>query len=69
VFLGKETVSDLPMVNCQGASVKANESEGFLPTAIFKRVFISHAGSYAIINPAKHSSVPAELAIVTPWPQ
>ena len=67
VFLGKGTVSDLPMVSCQGASVKANESEGFLPTAIFKSIFISHAGSYAIINPAKHASVPAELAIVTPW--
>jgi predicted aspartyl protease len=69
VFLGKETVSDVPMVSCQGASVKANESEGLLPTAIFKQIFISHAGSYAIINPAKHSSVPTELAIVTPWSQ
>jgi hypothetical protein len=69
VFLGKETVSDLPMVSCQGASVKANGSEGLLPTAIFKQIFISHAGSYAIINPAKRSSVPAELAIVTPWPR
>jgi predicted aspartyl protease len=69
VFLGKETVSDLPMVSCQGASVKTNDSEGLLPTAIFKRIFISHAGSYAIINPAKRPSVPAELAIVTPWSQ
>jgi predicted aspartyl protease len=69
VFLGKETVSDLPMVSCQGASVKANESGGFLPTAIFKRIFISHAGSYAIINPAKRSSARAELAIVTPRSQ
>jgi predicted aspartyl protease len=69
VFLGKDTVSDLPMVSCQGASVKTYESEGLLPTAIFKRIFISHAGSYAIINPAKHSSVRAELAIVTPWSQ
>jgi predicted aspartyl protease len=66
VFLGKMAVSDLPMVSCQGASVKANGSEGLLPTAIFKRIFISHAGSYAIINPAKRSSVPADLAIVTP---
>ena len=66
VFLGKETVSDLPMVKCQSASVKTNGGEGLLPTAIFKRVFISHAGSYAIINPAKRSSVAAELAVVTP---
>jgi predicted aspartyl protease len=69
VFLGKETVSYLPMVSCQGASVKASESEGLLPTAIFKQIFISHAGSYAIVNPAKRSSVPAELAIVTPGSQ
>jgi hypothetical protein len=64
--LGKETVSDLPMVRCQGASVKENASQGLLPTAIFKQIFISHTGSYAIINPAKRSSVPADLAIVTP---
>jgi predicted aspartyl protease len=69
VFLGKGTVRDLPMVSCQGASVKTNGSEGLLPTAVFKQIFISHAGSYAIINPAKRSSVPAELAIVTPWRQ
>jgi hypothetical protein len=55
------------MVSCQGASVKAIDSEGLLPTAIFKRIFIIHAGSYAIINPAKRSSIPAELAIATPW--
>jgi hypothetical protein len=69
VFLGKETVSDLAMVKCQGPSVKANDSEGLLPTSIFKRIFISHAGSYAIINPTTRSSVPAELAAVPPWPR
>jgi predicted aspartyl protease len=69
VFLGKETVNDLAMVSCQGASVKTNDSEGLLPTAIFKRIFISHAWSYAIINPARRSNVAAELALVTPWSQ
>jgi hypothetical protein len=54
------------MVSCQGASVKANGNEGLLPTAIFKQIFISHAGSYAIINPAKRSSVAAAVAVVTP---
>jgi hypothetical protein len=56
------------MVSCQGASVKENECQGLLPTIVFKQIFISHAGSYAIINPAKRSGVPAELAMVTPWP-
>jgi predicted aspartyl protease len=69
VFLGKGTVSDLPIVSCQGASVKENESQGLLPTVVFKQIFISHAGSYAIVNPAKRSSIPAEIAIVRPLPQ
>jgi predicted aspartyl protease len=51
VYLGKGTVSDLPMVSCGSASAKPPDCEGILPTAIFKQVFLSHAGSFAIINP------------------
>ena len=61
VHLGKGTVSDLPMVSCKSATVKPKESEGTLPTAIFKQIFISHAGSYAIVNPTR---VPEEVAVV-----
>jgi hypothetical protein len=52
VYLGKGTVSDLPMVSCESASAKPKDCEGILPKAIFKQVFLSHAGSFAIINPS-----------------
>ena len=66
LFLGKGTESHLPMESCQSATVKPKDSEGILPTAIFKQIFISHAGSYAIINPARRLNVAREIAVVTP---
>ena len=51
LYLGKGMVSDLRVVSCHSTTVKPQDSDGLLPTAIFKQVFISHAGSYAIINP------------------
>jgi predicted aspartyl protease len=62
VHLGKGTVSDLAMVSCQSATVKPKDSKGILPTGIFKQVFISHRGSYAIINPTHLSG---EIAVAT----
>jgi hypothetical protein len=52
VNFGKRAVSDLLMMRCQSKTVKPRDPEGILPTAIFKQIFISHAGSYAIINPS-----------------
>jgi predicted aspartyl protease len=66
VHLGKGTVSNLPMVSCQSATVRAQDSEGILPTGLFKQVFISHGGSYAILNPQKRGNLPLEMAAVTP---
>lgn len=65
VQLGTGTVSNLPLVSCQSATVNAQGSEGVLPTGIFKQVFISHGGSYAIINPQKRGNVPLEMAALT----
>jgi len=69
VYLGKGTVIDLTMVSCQSARVKPEDSKGVLPTGIFKQIFISHAGSYAIINPIQSGNVPREVAAVAPLPQ
>jgi predicted aspartyl protease len=69
VHLGKGMVSNLPMVSCQSATVKAQASEGILPTGIFKQVFISHAESYAILNPQKRGNIPLEMAALTPLSQ
>jgi predicted aspartyl protease len=69
VHLGKGTVSNLPMVSCQSATVKAQDSEGILPTGIFKQVFISHGGSYVILNPQRRANIPLEMTALTPLSQ
>ena len=59
-----------PMISVKvEASGQASVLLDSAATEIFKQIFISHAGSYAIINPAKRSSVAAALAIVTPLQQ
>ncbi len=58
LHLGSRTVIDLMVASCRSATVKRQDYEGVLPTAIFKQIFISHAGSYAIIEPARRSNVP-----------
>jgi hypothetical protein len=42
------------------------DHEGNLPTGIFKQLFISHAGSYAIVNPGKSKQAAQEIAAVIP---
>ncbi len=69
VSLGKGMVSDFRMLKCQSDTVKPHDRTGVLPTAIFKQIFISHAGSYAIINPSQRSSATREMAAVTPVSQ
>jgi predicted aspartyl protease len=64
VHLGKATMKDVQVVACQTAFALRKDRDGTLPTALFKQIFISHAGSYAIINPIH---VPEETAnLVTP---
>jgi hypothetical protein len=64
---GQPTAND---IEASGqASVLLDSAATELPTAIFRQIFISHAGPYAIINPAKRSSVAAALATVTPLQQ
>jgi predicted aspartyl protease len=69
LYLGKGTVRNLEIVNCQTATVEPSDAEGILPTAIFKQIFISHAGSYAIVNPTPRRNVALEMAAVTPLSQ
>jgi hypothetical protein len=66
VHLGKRKMSAHPMISCQGQTVKPKESYGTLPTAIFTQIFISHAGSYAIIDPTQ---VASEIDVVAKLPQ
>jgi gag-polyprotein putative aspartyl protease len=64
VSLGKGTISDFVMLRCQSETVKPRDRTGVLPTGIFKQIFISHAGSYAIINPSQRANPAQEMAAV-----
>jgi predicted aspartyl protease len=63
---GKTTMHDITMLACQTPTVSERDHDGNLPTAIFKQIFISHAGSYAIVNPAQRKPGLQEIAVVTP---
>jgi predicted aspartyl protease len=67
--LGKGTVRDLAIMRCQSILVKPSDAEGILPTAIFKQIFISHAGSFAIVDPTPRCNVALEMAALTPVSQ
>jgi predicted aspartyl protease len=58
LHLGKRLVGNLTVLTCHSALVKPQEREGILPTAIFKKIFISHASSYVIIDPTRRPTVP-----------
>jgi hypothetical protein len=48
--IGKNTLPDVGLAFCQG--MRSNvDVDGLLPTNTFARLFISHAGAYAIANP------------------
>ena len=69
LHLGRGTVGDFVIMRCQTATLKEPDREGVLPTAIFKQVFISHAGSSAIVNPTPRRDLALEMAAVTSWLQ
>jgi hypothetical protein len=49
--VGKNTIYNVPLVICEGPTRDDHDVDGMLPTRIFDRLFISHAGAYAIANP------------------
>ena len=48
---GSNTFRDLRLASCEGLTREKVDVDGMLPTSIFDRLFISHAGGYAIANP------------------
>ena len=48
---GKNTFPDLRLASCEGVTRDKVDVDGTLPTSIFDRLFISHAGGYVIANP------------------
>jgi hypothetical protein len=48
--IGKSTLPEVGLAFCQGMRRNV-DVDGLLPTSTFARLFISHAGAYAIANP------------------
>ena len=51
---GEYRASQMRMARCDApaAAAAALDDEGSLPTRDFKRIFVSHSGAYAMVNPA-----------------
>jgi hypothetical protein len=50
LVIGKDTLPSMDLAFCEGMRVNT-DVDGLLPTSTFTRLFISHAGAYAIANP------------------
>lgn len=60
--LGKALLSN-PMVITPTVNIPGMDVDGFLPTSLFRSIFISHSGGFIILNPsAKDPSVEPALA-------
>ena len=49
--IGKSTFHNQRLVSPEGVTRDNSDVDGMLPTNIFGRLFISHSGAYAIVNP------------------
>jgi hypothetical protein len=49
--IGKSTFHNQKLVFYEGVTRDSSDVDGMLPTNIFERLFISHFGAYAIVNP------------------
>jgi hypothetical protein len=57
IKIGSDTLPDEKLAFCEG--MRGNtDVDGILPTSTFKRLFISHAGAYAIANPRQQKHAP-----------
>jgi predicted aspartyl protease len=63
---GSFAASGVDMLMCEDAKTAKLDSGGSVPTRMFKRVLISHANSYVIVNPIRRSSIVQKAAIVLP---
>lgn len=49
--VGKDDIPNLGLASCEGITRDKFDVDGTLPTDLFDRLFISHSGKYAILNP------------------
>jgi len=64
---GNFNENSVEMMMCEGATAEKMDNRGSLPTRIFKRILISHTGSYVIVNPVsvKLSQGSQEIASIS----
>ena len=63
---GKAISTVVLTLTCERSAETLQDHIGNLPTSLFHQIFISHPGSYVIVNPVKRSRVQQEVAVVTP---
>lgn len=49
--IGSGAFPDIQLVACEGITRNKMDTDGLLPTSIFRRFFVSHRGGYVIANP------------------
>jgi Aspartyl protease len=53
---GLTSVNKVDIVSCSTARAEALDNQGSMPTFIFKRILISHAKKYVVLNPVRRSA-------------
>jgi hypothetical protein len=51
--LGSSTFRGIELAACEGLTRNKTDTDGLLPTRIFRQLFISHRGAYVIANPGR----------------
>jgi hypothetical protein len=64
VELGGTVLKGVNVVECPGLSRKQADTDGLIPTRVFRRVFLTYRGAYMIVNPSvREEPVPAWMEI------
>jgi predicted aspartyl protease len=65
LVVGLHTFSQVQLAACEGMTRNKTDTDGLLPTSIFRQLFICHKGDYVIANPqpvAKATEIIDEVA-------
>lgn len=60
---GKTTSTGVSILTCKASVESLQNHVGNLPTSLFHQIFISHPGSYVIVNPVKRPTVSEGIAV------
>jgi hypothetical protein len=66
LIVGGSDLRTTEFFSCRNMTREAADTDCLLPTHLFKKIFVSHANSYLIVNPKKDARKMQELADVVP---